>query len=67
VRDLESRGILARATMREIYEHAVRPLGTHAGGRREQVYRLWTVLALECWARIFLERRGAFWQLGRAD
>lgn len=64
---LESHGILPRTTMREIYEYAVRPLGTHAGGRREQVYRLWTVLALECWARIFLERRGAIGQLDRPD
>ena len=64
---VESYGLLSPQDTRSAYEHCVRPAGRNAGGLREQAYGLWTVLALECWARQFLARRGAPWRLGSAD
>jgi hypothetical protein len=64
---VESYGLLSPDAIRTVYEHCVRPEGRNPGGRREQVYRLWTVLALECWARQFLARRGAAWHMASPD
>jgi asparagine synthase (glutamine-hydrolysing) len=56
---LESHGLL---TKRELDLVRARCLGRHTrnrGGKREQVYGLWTAISLELWARQFLDRRGA--------
>lgn len=64
---VEAHGLLSPEDLRTAYEHGARPRGRNPGGRREQVYRLWTVLALECWAQQFLDRRGMLWYPGSPD
>ena len=64
---VETYGLLSRKDLRATHDRCMRPQGRNASGRREQVYRLWTVLALECWARQFLARRGVPWHIGSPD